>query len=88
MIRTLHRKERHYLNLDAQSMVYRYLACQEIPNEIVEKAIDEAVAHGRAHHRPVDAEILSTFVDAFFIDSFYGPSWALHHRDGSSIWTC
>ena len=88
MIRTLHQMERHYLGIDAQSMVYRYLACQEIPNEIVEKAIVEAVAHGKTHHRPVNAEVLSTFVDAFFIDKLYGPSWALRHKDGSSVWTC
>lgn len=88
LARTLHDLEKRYLDMGAQTMVYRYLACREVPKEVIEKAIDEAVAFGRSQHKPVDAEIFSAFVDAFFIDICHGPEWALRHRDGSPSWIC
>ncbi|EFC90341.1 hypothetical protein Dpep_0309 [Dethiosulfovibrio peptidovorans DSM 11002] len=86
--RTLHDVERWFLDMDAQTMVYRYLACKDVPSEVVEKAIDEAVAFGRSHHRPVDAEIFSAFVDTFFIDICHGPEWAIRKNDGAPSWIC
>lgn len=88
LARTLHDIERRYLDMGAQTMVYRYLACRDVPREVVEKAIDEAVAFGRAQHGPVDAEIFSALVDTLFIDVYYGPEWALRHKDGTPSWVC
>ena len=36
----------------------------------------------------VDAEVISTFVDAFFIDKLYGASGSMRHGDLKSNWTC
>lgn len=86
--RMLHAMERWYLDPEAQTMVYRYLACEDVPSEVVEKAIDEAVAFGRAQRHPVDAEIFGAFVDTCLVDSCFGHVWGLENRDGIPSWIC
>ncbi|MDD4836446.1 MAG: hypothetical protein PHU72_05030 [Dethiosulfovibrio sp.] len=88
LFRTLHDIERRYLNMEAQTMVYRYLACVDVPREVVEKAIDEAISFGRSQRKPVDAEIFSALVDTFFLDKYYGPELALRHSDNYPTWIC
>jgi ATP-dependent protease HslVU (ClpYQ) ATPase subunit len=75
--RVLHDTERRYLDPDAQARVYRYLATEEIPLEVTERAILEAVSLGRLKNVAVDAALFDCLVDALLDDcSFEIPETA------------
>ena len=69
--RVLHDMERRYLAPDAQGRIYRYMMTEEVPPEIMERAIYEAVSLGQLKNSTVDAHLLDALVDALLDDHFF-----------------
>lgn len=66
--RVLHDTERRYLATDAQAVIYRYFLTEEVPFEVVERAILEAVSLARLKHSAIDAGLFDCLVDALLDD--------------------
>jgi len=66
--RVLHDLERRYLAPDAQAKIYRYLATEEVPLEVTERAILEAVSLARLKNAAADAALFDSLVDALLDD--------------------
>lgn len=87
--RVLHDLERRYLSPDAQAKIYRYFATEEVPLEITERAILEAVAIGRLKNAVADASLFDFLVDALLDDcSFEIPDTASERLYPSSCTLC
>ena len=87
--RVLHDFERRYLSPDAQSTVYRYLITEEIPLEVTERAIIEAVSLARLKNSAVDAPLFDCLVDALLDDcSFEIPETASERLYPASCTLC
>lgn len=87
--RILHDFERRYLAPDAQGMVYRYFTTEEVPLDITERAIQEAVSIGMLKNSTVDALLFEALVDALLDDrSFEIPGSPLEKMYPSSCWIC
>ena len=81
--------ERRYLAPDAQGKIYRYMVTEEVPMEIVERAIHEAVSLGQLKNSAVDAPLLEALVDALLDDrSFEIPGRSSEKVYPSSCWIC
>ncbi len=87
--RVLHDLERRYLSPDAQAKIYRYLATEEVPLEVTERAILEAVSLGRLKNAAADASLFDYLVDALLDDcSFEIPETASERLYPSSCTLC
>ncbi|MDI9370241.1 MAG: hypothetical protein GX181_02550 [Synergistaceae bacterium] len=87
--RVLHDLERRYLAPDAQAAVYHYLITEEIPFEVTERAILEAVSLARLKNSTVDAPLLACLVDALLDDcSFEIPGTASERLYPASCTLC
>ncbi|GAB1398658.1 hypothetical protein MASR2M17_14100 [Aminivibrio sp.] len=85
--RVLHDMERRYLSPDAQGRVYRYMMTEEVPREIMERAIHEAVSLGQLKNSAVDASLLDALVAALLDDrSFEIPGNTSENIYPSSSW--
>lgn len=87
--RVLHDCERRYLAPEAQGRIYRYIATEEIPLEITERAIQEAVSLGALKNSAVEASLFEAIVDALLDDwSFEIPGSPSEKMYPSSCWIC
>ncbi|MGI6783786.1 MAG: hypothetical protein ACOX5A_06110 [Aminivibrio sp.] len=68
MRRVLHDCERRSLSLEAQGIVYRCLAGEEVELEVIERAIQEAVSISFLKHSSVDAPLFEAIMDAVMDD--------------------
>ncbi len=85
--RVLHDVERRYLAPDAQGRIYRYMMTEEVPREIMERAIHEAVSLGQLKNSAVDAPLLDALVEALLDDrSFEIPGLSSENIYPSSCW--
>ena len=78
--RVLHSSERRYLSSDAQAMIYRYFATEEVPFEVTERAILEAVSLARLKNGMIDAPLFDCLVDALLDDCSFEVSEMSHER--------
>lgn len=87
--RILHDCERRYLDPEAQGIIYRYIATEEVPLDITERAIQEAVSLGALKNSAVDAVLFEAIVDAILDDrSFEIPGSPCEKVYPSSCWIC
>ena len=87
--RVLHDLERRYLTPDAQAKIYRYFATEEVPLEVTERAIVEAVSLAHLKNAAVDASLFDFLVNALLDDcSFEIPETASERLYPSSCTLC
>jgi len=87
--RILHDCERRYLAPETQGRIYRYIATEEVPLEITERAIQEAVSLGALKNSAVEAPLFDAIVDALLDDrSFEIPGSPSEKVYPSSCWIC
>ncbi len=68
MRRVLHECERRSLSLEAQGIIYKCLATEEVELEVIERAIQEAVSLSFLKHSSVDAPLFEAIMDAVLDD--------------------
>ena len=61
-MRILAEQERRFLSEDAQELAYIYIQESQIPSEVLEKALLEAMIIGRQHKGRVSPEILEYLI--------------------------
>ncbi len=66
--RVLHDSERRYLTCEAQGIAYRYIASEELPMKLIERAIQEAVTLGQLRNASVDGQLFEVLVEALLDD--------------------
>jgi hypothetical protein len=87
--RVLHDAERRYLTCDAQGVVYRYMASEEVPSELIEKAIQEAVSIGKMRSASVDGPFFEMLVETLLEDCSFGLfSGETERVYPSGCWVC
>lgn len=87
--RVFHDFERRYLSEEAQGLAYRYLMTEEVPIEITERAVLEAVSLGQLKNSAVDGLLFDALVDALLEDrSFEMPGGSAEKVYPSSCWIC
>jgi hypothetical protein len=87
--RVLHDCERRSLSLEAQGIVYKCLAREEVALEVIERAIQEAVSLSFLKHSSVDGALFEAIMDAVLDDSsFEIPGSPLEKTYPSSSWVC
>ena len=64
--RVLHDCERRSLSLEAQGIVYKCLAREEVALEVIERAIQEAVSLSFLKHSSVDGALFEAIMDRFW----------------------
>ena len=87
--RVLHDCERRSLSLEAQGIVYKCLAREEVALEVIERAIQEAVSLGALKNSAVEPPLFDAIVDALLDDrSFEIPGSPSEKVYPSSCWIC
>lgn len=86
--RVLHDSERRYLTCEAQGVAYRYIASEEFPMELIERAIQEAVTLGKLRNASVDGPLFEVLVEALVDDrsfEFPGSESEVVYPSGSLV---
>ena len=78
-----------YLTKEVQGLIYRYLLTEEIPLEITERAILEAVSIGMLKNSAVGTPLFEVIVEALLDDqSIETPGFPAEMVDLSNCWIC
>lgn len=89
--RMLDKLERQYLDIDAQGLAYRYMAMGDVPADVIEKAIQEAIYLGRMKNAQIDSLMFTALVEALLEDrtfDIHGAPMELINMCAGGSWYC
>jgi hypothetical protein len=87
--RILHKAERDMLSEEAQKTVYRCFSTEEIPTDVMEKAIQQAMNMGNERGSRVSEAFFLELVDAIMDDPFYSaPVYPMGTQAFIRRWLC